>query len=336
VTRIPLRACAAALALGLALGAAPAAANDSTATLGAGGLELTRTDAVELRSEDLTISREQVAIRYEFFNKSGREVRTLVAFPLPAVDLAHFADIDISPPADDPVNFVGFAVKVDGRTVAPRVEVKAERDGRDVTQMLRDNKVPVSAFAPALVDALWALPKAQQRALADAGLAEYQYEYNSVQPLWTAKVTFYWEMAFAPGRATVVEHTYAPVFGTQFIGAWTLDDPSDDERKWLSRYCLDNAARTDLRERMNAGAQANEPAYLLADTIAYILTTARNWHGPIGRFRVTLDSGHPDNLLATCLPGIRKTGATTWTLERRNYVPKGELDVLIVRGEPTQ
>lgn len=327
--------CRAAVLL-LALGASPAAANDSTATLGAGGLELTRSESIELRSEDLAISREQVAIRYEFFNKSGREVRTLVAFPLPAVDLGDHADIDINTPSDDPVNFVGFAVKVDGRPVTPRVEVKAERNGRDVTQVLKDSKVPVSAFAPALIDALWALPKAQQRALSDAGLVEYQHEYNAVRPLWTARITYFWEMAFPPGRATVVEHTYAPVYGTQFVGAWTLDDPSEDERKWLARYCVDNAMRTDLRNRMDAGAQAGEPAYLLADTIAYILTTARNWHGPIGRFRITLDSGHPDNLLATCLPGIRKAGATTWTLERRNYVPKGELDVLIVRGEPTQ
>jgi len=61
-------ALAALLAAVLAL---PALANDSTAELAAGGLVLTRTDAIEMRSEDLFISEEAVQVRYVFVNTSG-------------------------------------------------------------------------------------------------------------------------------------------------------------------------------------------------------------------------------------------------------------------------
>eukprot|EP01035_Chromulina_nebulosa_P002425 gene2425-3273_t len=55
-----------------ALIAAPVLANDSTAELAAGGLVLTKTDAIEMRSEDLFISAEAVRVRYVFINTSGK------------------------------------------------------------------------------------------------------------------------------------------------------------------------------------------------------------------------------------------------------------------------
>ena len=54
-------------------------ANDSTAELGAGGLVYVTTDVVEMRSEDLFISMEEVRVRYEFVNTSDHDVTTLVA-----------------------------------------------------------------------------------------------------------------------------------------------------------------------------------------------------------------------------------------------------------------
>ncbi|MBM3488373.1 MAG: DUF4424 domain-containing protein [Alphaproteobacteria bacterium] len=322
----------AALATALAL-APPATANDSSATLGAGGIELRKNSAVTLAAEDLFVSREAVRVRYEFVNRTDRPVTTLVAFPLPVVDLAVYAEVDVNVPDADPVNFVGFSVTVDGRPVAARSEIKAERHGRDVTPLLREHKVPISAFAPDLREALFAVPKAKQEALVAAGVVDYQHEYGAVFPLWTVRTTFYWEQTFAPGRTTVIEHAYAPVVGTQFLSPYMVDDPSDDDRKWLDRFCGGAALRAELSRRL-ADAGKTGPVHLLADTIAYILTTANNWKGPIGRFRLTVDAGDPSNLLAACLPGLRRTGPSTWTLERRNYAPKSELDVLIVRSEP--
>src|SRR3954466_10530092 len=87
------------------LGCAPAFANDSTAELATGGLAYITTDAIEMRSEDLGISMDEVRVRYEFVNTSDRDVTTLVAFPMP--DIKGDIDFMVAVPVDDPENFLG-------------------------------------------------------------------------------------------------------------------------------------------------------------------------------------------------------------------------------------
>ena len=66
--------------------ATPAFANDSTAELGAGGLQLVRTESIELLSEDLFVSEKEVRVTYHFRNKTDKPLTYVVAFPLPPVD----------------------------------------------------------------------------------------------------------------------------------------------------------------------------------------------------------------------------------------------------------
>ena len=61
-----------------------ALANDSTASLDAGGLNLTFNPDIRMESEDLYLSRDEVRVVYRFRNESDH-VATLVAFPLPAM-----------------------------------------------------------------------------------------------------------------------------------------------------------------------------------------------------------------------------------------------------------
>ena len=56
-----------------------ARANDSSAELSAGGLVLTKNDAIELRAEDLSISPKQVRVNYRFFNTTSAPVQIVVA-----------------------------------------------------------------------------------------------------------------------------------------------------------------------------------------------------------------------------------------------------------------
>jgi uncharacterized protein DUF4424 len=67
----------------LALSGAPSRADDSTATLGAGGLALEKTEKIALVSEDLTLSPTAVKISYRFRNLTNADVGTIVAFPMP-------------------------------------------------------------------------------------------------------------------------------------------------------------------------------------------------------------------------------------------------------------
>jgi len=78
----------AALSLALALGSClsqAALANDSSAQLAAGGLVLTKSDSIEMQTEDLEIYRTAVKVRYTFVNTAKQDIVSRVAFPLPPV-----------------------------------------------------------------------------------------------------------------------------------------------------------------------------------------------------------------------------------------------------------
>lgn len=62
--------------------ARPAAANDTTAELTTGGLILSRSDAVEMVSEDLFISPEKVTVDYVFRNRYPHMYETRLAYIL--------------------------------------------------------------------------------------------------------------------------------------------------------------------------------------------------------------------------------------------------------------
>lgn len=73
-----------------------------------------------------------------------------------------------------------------------------------------------------------------------------------------------------------------------------------------------------------------EAGYGTAYNIAYVLRTANSWAGPIGQFRLTLDKGAVENVISLCVTEIQKTGPTTFVVERTDYTPDRDLEILIV------
>ena len=68
------------------LAAGSAFANDSIGELGTGGIILSRTDAVSMMSENLSIGLDRVTVDYVFKNTTDKDVEALVAFPMPDID----------------------------------------------------------------------------------------------------------------------------------------------------------------------------------------------------------------------------------------------------------
>lgn len=307
----------------LALAAVPAAANDSTAVLGAGGLVLTRAGPIAMESEDLSISPAEIVVRYRFRNLGPAAIRTRVAFPLPEIDLSHLAETPIAAPGAGPDDFVDFRVTVDGAPVAAQLEMRAWRHGREVTEELRRHGLPVSRFHPDLYPRLRVLPQPAREALSAAEIAAWEAHEN-VYPLWTMRAAYHWEQQFLPDRAVMVEHRYKPVVGDSSFGAYLLAD-TDEARRWRAEHCVDAAAAARLAERLKR-ASADHP-YRAMRSIRYVLTTARNWHGPIGRFRMTLDAGSADGIMVTCAAGL---AGGPRAFEATGFVPDRELAVAIV------
>ncbi|WP_225768653.1 DUF4424 domain-containing protein [Inquilinus sp. Marseille-Q2685] len=327
----------AALSIGLAALLAPcvaARANDSTAELAAGGLVLTKTADIEMRSEDLYVSAEEIRVTYRFFNRAAQDRTVTVAFPMPDVTL-DFIDGMTAVPHPGTENFLDFSTKADGKPVATEVEVKAFGNGVDQTALLRRLGVPL--YPDVDYDGLTGLPKAQRDELIALGLAAVN-EFDSGQgweqhvvPSWTLKTTYHFQQTFPAGREVVIEHRYTPATGSSVgsvIGS-TYAAGSTEYAKDLRTYCVDqNLLAAVKRAQAKAGPDGMP---FMEQRVAYILTTGANWAAPIKDFRLVVDKGDARNLVSFCGDGVKKISPTQFEVRKTDFTPDADLNVLILR-----
>lgn len=329
------------VAVALLLAVPPAAANDSTGFQGTTGIELTTTDAVRMVSEDLRIGLDEIRVSYVFRNESDRPVETLVVFPLPDLDLSLGST---APNWAFPVrahDFLEFRLWVDDRPLPVALERRAFLRGREVTAELAeagalDRLVPWSRAG--YDEDAKAIPPATLDRLRARGLIAEGEDTNT--PQWVLRNRYHWRQTFPPGVEVRVRHAYRP-----FVGRALLQKPSALDARTLvgrlvgeqpaidDRYCLDTPTRNALVavERRHPG----EPIPFTAAEIEYILTTARNWRGPIGRFHLTLDKGDPENILSLCWNGLKTTGPTSFEATATDFVPDRDIRMLVfVRSKP--
>jgi len=311
------------LAMAAAIAAPAAFANDSTAEKAAGGLVLTRTDAIDMVSEDLYVSPERVRVAYVFRNRTPAPIRTTVAFPMPDRDLHEEHISDVSYPRD-------FQTIVDGRPVTMQVERRAMLNGVDHTAMLAGLGIPVQTGDPdsnVLTRALLRLRPADRRRLIAMGLAGDGG--GELHPTWTVRETYHWEQVFPAGRDLDVRHSYVPGVGGSAGVALGITEyrASPEGRAEQRRYCTDRAFMTAL-DRMTIRAPAG--VHATEQRIGYVLRTGANWRSPIGSFRLVVDKVNPAAIVSFCGQGVRRLSPTRFEVRRRNWRPTRDLDALIV------
>lgn len=317
-------------AAGLAIATA-ALANDTTASTGAGGLMLERTDAIDMVSEDLFVSADEIRIRYLFRNSSPGDVETIVAFPMPDRDLSVEYGGDVGYPSN-------FRTRVAGQPVVAKLERKAVVKGKDLTSVLRDLRIPI---APESINdatrAMDRLPAAQKQRLIKLGLAgdeEYDDTGKGMKhhliPLWTVRDRYWWIQRFPAGRDLVVDHRYIPGVGgsVESTIAFKSMRGTSDFRQMAALYCVDDAFIAAV-DRLSRKDQTDGPG-MPDKWIDYILTTGANWRSPIGKFRLVVDKGKPGNLLSFCEDGVKKISPTQFEVTRTNWRPTRDLHVLII------
>ena len=89
---------------------------------------------ISIESEELTIALDTITVRYKFLNQSAKPVTLTVAFPLPDIDLADAANIAF--PAGNPLNYVGFSTKIDGKPISFVTNQQAFLNDKNVTAKL--------------------------------------------------------------------------------------------------------------------------------------------------------------------------------------------------------
>ena len=150
------------LILTLLLSAPPSVrANDTLATLGAGGLVPLKSSTIVMESEKLHITLHRVTVDYVFHNITSQDVDAIVAFPLPELDGAALEVSPIELPSKDPTNFMSFKLTVGGAAVSPKVEIRAFKKEEQITEQLKSFGLPVSVLDPHMKAAIAKLPKPQ-------------------------------------------------------------------------------------------------------------------------------------------------------------------------------
>lgn len=329
------RSCVAALALLLA---GPALANDSTAELHTGGLILVENEFVEMASEDLYISTEEVRVTYEFRNAGDTDRTVLVAFPMP--DMKGDPFVPISFPSEESENLFDFSTRVNGEPVDATLYQTVSAAGIDRTALLTRLGVPLLPFSAATADAMNTLPEADRDQLVHLGLA-FREQFDAgdgweegLWPLWTLRATYAFEATFPAGETVTIEHRYRPSVGGT-VGV-TFNEPESEYSNYAAyaeRYCMDE----DFLAAVRATTTPENPyPPFYEQRISYILTTGANWSGPIGSFRLVVDKGAPENLVSFCGTGVRKIGPTTFEMTATDFIPEREVEILILQRQPDQ
>lgn len=319
------------------LASGAAFANDSIGELGAGGIILSRTDAVSMLSEKLSISLDEITVDYVFRNQTDEDVDAIVAFPMP--DIAGTVYDRPYIPDSESDNFLGFEVTVDGKEIKPQLEQKAFAVGIDVTGLLAENEVPVNPFSQPVYAGLEALSEETAADWISRGLVFIDsYDdgagwKNVRTPLWSLKSTYWWRSTFPAGREVKVSHRYKPSVGGTAGLSFFFDGKFNDEYGTYSdykrRYCMDDAFEKAILKLARESKDGYPP--LMEQRIEYVLTTGGNWAlGTIGDFRLTIDKGDPKNLISFCGENVRKTGPTTFEMTAKEYYPARDIDILIL------
>jgi hypothetical protein len=331
--------------------ASPAFANDGFGGLTATGLEF-KDSPVQMVSEDLFLSLDKIKVSYVFRHDGDEDLEGEVIFPLPPLNLGSLHESEFALSVDELAkeNIVGFTATVDGKPVKVKVDriavMEPEYDenrpqsesydtpGLDVTDLLEKYDIPLSYDFDKVSAALNKLPKAAKDDLAAAGLAAFDDEAG--YPLWSLIERYHWTQVFPHGKDLKVSHQYkaAPPGG---IFIWRDPKGTDGEyvQGLVKKYCIDDGTQKAIETALSKtdsddGAYWNGMSYYLD----YVLKTARTWNGPIKDFKLTIDKGKPDSVISLCIDGIKKTGPTTFVVEKKDFTPDKDISILIVPKTP--
>jgi Domain of unknown function (DUF4424) len=314
-------------------------ANDSAAAFGAGGIELVKNEHIRMLEEILEISPKKIRVEYRFLNESDKDIDTTVAFPLPP----EYRVSNFFVPGGDPAMILkSFKVLVNGNSVTTRIVQKAVIGHRDITEEL--SKLGLSDeeifFDIAFEDL-------------ESFLSKHQKLREKYGDWWRVSRTLFWKMTFPVGKEIVVEHEYAPVQGFGYF-PWTdrenfFGEKNTERFKGLEKLwdqfsgkpdkdadCLDEGTKRAIENRVKmAVLKGAGLVYVGYADVEYILSTGRNWKGPIGEFTLRLVKEKPDQFVSVCFPGQpKKISPTVYEFYQKDFVPQDDLDVYFYTVSP--
>jgi hypothetical protein len=296
-------------------------ANDSIGTTGIGGIYFKKTNDISMEKENLTISLDKIRVEYEFLNQTEKQLRKTILFPMPPYMPGYEC-------ADEPSKAPSkFRVWVNGIEIETSVYVRAESNGKDVTDRLRglgftDKEILEYPYRDSCRDSSQSAKEKFKRNLAVLIGDNLVSNKEILWPAWSSSYVYSWVQDFPPGRKVYVAHEYEP--SKRIIGnGVSAKDPSHAD--WhVDGYCTDDGT-IRMAQKINKRTGKLFNAY----AVKYILTTGANWSGPIKDFTLNLKKAGDDQIVSLCFPGkFIKSDSLTLTTNISNFLPTKEVEAL--------
>ncbi|HLZ11911.1 MAG TPA: DUF4424 family protein [Candidatus Acidoferrum sp.] len=336
-------------------------ADDAAVSVKAGGIEFKHEPRISMEKEVLRISREKVAVEYQFLNESVQDITTELAFPVPPMGVF---DSDCGPRS----TFNDFRLWVDGQEIHYETEDLAKLAGTDYTLLIRNLGINIATFgdywgpAEKCDGGDFKLSTQQVRELASHGLLD-----KDGVPQWTVNRLFHWTQKFPARKTILIRHEYRPVIGSQYALLKDLE-PGANQRQTLAareasragqdkkfelgmlepiqNACLEPGLLKALNKD-NAVAFPTETARAVAnnyvDTIwvDFVIKTANFWKTPIKEFELIVEKPEPSFgkswYVSFCWNGeIHRDGSGRFVAKAKNFVPQRDLTVMFLRMHPRE
>ena len=331
-------------------------ADDSAASFAAGGLVARRETRILMAREVLRISVKNIVVDYDFRNDTDQDVTTEVAFPVPPYtqDMEAYS------------SFSDFKLAIDGRPVTFAIEAKATFKGKDVTDILVNDKLDVADFGMSaphhpLCENFVALPESEKKRLVAMGLVD-GIDANECAAHWEVHLQYHWTQTFPAHSTTHIQHEYSPEFGftpdltsKSLQRALTPALARTSPKLWKSSGAADIAeycfAPEQLRWMIRKIKQNNNPSDVYGDLemkwVDFILTTANTWQQPIEDFTLIVEGAFVNPIemhqpiVSFCAPRktkVEKLDDRHVQVHLTDFVPTAELhigfaDVNFMMGE---
>lgn len=291
-------------------------ANDSTGYVSTGGVQYLKNNNIQMYSEDLFISKNQIKVDYQFKNLTDKDISETVLFPLPPIE--NFFESDF---ADTEKLLKSFKVQVNGKNIQPEMHVRTfiQKDEHskpiDATELFKQ-----CGFTQTEMLNPWNRKSYEYevfenklRHCSNAQLKNLLPKSESEAIVWSSQVIYSWQQSFKASSLTRVQHQYAPLVG----GSVSLY-PAEDEKN----YCMDGNFKAGLRK-----AKSQHAPY---SALGYILKTGANWAKPIEHFKLTIERD-PNELVSFCWAGkVTKISPTRFQMLENNFLPKQDLEIIFV------
>jgi len=257
-----------------------------------------------------------------------------VAFPLPDINLADASNAAF--PVANPLNYVGFLTRVDGKAVSFAVNQQAVLNNKDVTATLKEMGIPVFPVGAEQLKINDLSEEVRTRAVAQGLLVESGTN-DKGSPLyeatWMVKTSVVRHQSFPPGKPVVVEHRYRTSVGMSFDTLLRHDlrdnkGLAPEVQRYKNAYCVDD----DFLKAVDALKAADKPGKprIIERRINYVLTTGANWAGPIKDFHLVVDKGRADRIVSYCGEGRNDISPTQSEVRATDFTPTRDLEILIL------